>query len=369
LRAKGHTYRSNLKRQGGTVRRFRPAGGSPGEAAARPTAVRSAPNAAPTTPNLRPPLSARRAAAAPRPHHPITLSPYHPDAFTIVELIVVITIMALILGIAVPGLSAIAAESRFSAAVQITNGALTRAYTSALADLNMTAVRFVPGKWDNDPTTAADQSSTAGRQHIVTYSYTPTTAADPANPGTVAFGEYFQRQTGTPSVVLPEDIFAAPLEALDKGARTIPIKGDSAHQFSPFGAQFLLAADPRSAAFTVDAADMTQNFHQADDFLIIFDPRLGMRSVIAPNRIRAFIPLPTPADGYDAAQDKNDHNVLFQRYNFTGVTLYHRSTFLKATDGGDAQDRQNWLRDKSRPYLVHRFGGGLVMGTQAPGTE
>ena len=293
-------------------------------------------------------------------------------AFTIVELIVVMSVIVLILAIAIPGLNAIAAESRFSAAVQITNGALTHAYTAALADLNMTAVRFVPGKWDNDPSTS--ESGTTGRQHIVTYSFTPTSAADPAHPDQVVFGEYFQRRPGTPSVILPEDVWVAPIEALDTGPRTIPVltqpDGLTPHGYDNFGREFVVAADPRSGEFVVDAADTTKHLYQADDFLIIFDPRAGMRGVIGPNRIRGPIKA-TDGSYYDAAQDRDNTDVHFRRYNFTGVTLYHRSAFLKATRAGmttaDARERQKWLRENSRPFLVHRFGGGLVSGAQSEG--
>jgi type II secretory pathway pseudopilin PulG len=301
-------------------------------------------------------------------------------AFTIVELIVVMSVIVLILAIAIPGLNAIAAESRFSAAVQITNGALTHAYTAALADLNMTAVRFVPGKWDNDPSTS--ESGTTGRQHIVTYSFTPTSAADPVHPGQVVFGEYFQRRPGTSSVILPEDVWVAPIEALETGPRTIPICEQSTGALtqrkyeSNFGQEFVVAGDPRSGEFVVDAArtDAAPKLYQADDFLIIFDPRAGMRGVIGPNRIRGPIKdKDTDGGYYDAAQDKDNTDVHFRRYNFTGVTLYHRSAFLNATRAGmtaaDARERQEWLRNNSRPFLIHRFGGGLVSGAQSEGEQ
>jgi len=307
-------------------------------------------------------------------------------AFTIVELIVVMSVIVLILAIAIPGLNAIAAESRFSAAVQITNGALTHAYTAALADLNMTAVRFVPGKWDNDPSTS--ESGTTGRQHIVTYSFTPTTAADPGDPNKVAFGEYFQRRPGTPSVILPEDVWVAPLEALETGPRQNP-RDPAGPLLGNFGRDFVLTGrldKNKHSDFYVNAQQNSgpDGFYSADDFLIIFDPRLGMRSVIAPPAASGTRPTPSlKAFMYDQAKDVNvppggieaDQyaEVYFHRYNFTGVTLYQRKPFLDAspnyTGATPAERRQNWLRENSRPFLIHRFGGGLVTGAQSEGEQ
>ena len=70
------------------------------------------------------------------------------QAFTIVELVVVVVVIALILALALPGLSAMTSDARFSAAVQAISGALNQARIQSLADMNMTAVRFVSGDWD-----------------------------------------------------------------------------------------------------------------------------------------------------------------------------------------------------------------------------
>lgn len=283
------------------------------------------------------------------------------DAFTIVELIVVITVIVLILAIAIPGLTAISQQSRLSAATQTINGALMRAYYAALADVNMTAVRFVPGEWDYDET--ADTQRPTGRRHLLTYSYVSTSSANPSNVSDIAFGEYFQRREGTDSIQLPDDIGIAPLEALrDQGgyARVGPNTAGvfTTQHFGNLGAQFVLSGTP--GEFLLDAGDVRLNFLQADDFLIVFDPQTG---------VRTGLPTPTRVKAYDPNQELDtdrygvgDGGPFYQRYNFSGIVIYPRQAFLSL--GDDPDTRQAWLRANGRPYLVHRLGGGLVMGTQ-----
>ena len=291
----------------------------------------------------------------------ILLSP----AFTIVELIVVITVIVLILAIAVPGLSALSSESRFSSAVQMVNGALTRAYYCALADGNMTAVRFLPGEWDYDE--SADAQRPTGRMHMVTYSYVGTSAGDPTQPGNVVFAEYFQRRVGSSSEQLPDNIWAAPAEALDRQQRTIG--GD---QHNNFGQQFVLNGYLRH--FYLDAKTWDDEFLNADDFLIVFDPQTGVRGMISPMPLKAYVPNSEYVDagirGTETDRGSGGNPEYYKRYNFTGVAIYRRGGFESLGNvGGAALERQNYLRRNSRPYLVHRYGGGLVMGTQGQYTE
>ena len=285
------------------------------------------------------------------------------SAFTIIELIVVITVIALILAIAVPGMSAINLESRFSRATQTINGALTRAYFAALADVNMTAVRFLPGEWDFNETAEAQRA--VGGQNMLTYSYVGTSAANPDNPDNVLFGEYFQRREGSSSIQLPDDIGIAPVEALDTGTRQVVVNqgnGDGMVSRANLGRDFVLSGYRRD--FTLDAAIPSEDFLQADDFLIVFDPQTGVRSgVPTPMRVKAYVPSSYGGWAGGRETDRNQAgDVFYRRYSFSGIVLYRREPFVSL--GDDPEARQNWLRANGRPYLVHRFSGGLVMGTQ-----
>jgi type II secretory pathway pseudopilin PulG len=280
--------------------------------------------------------------------------------FTIVELLVVIMVIVLILAIAVPGLSAIATQSRFSAATQEINGALTRAYYAALSDVNLTAVRFVPGSWDVDARAEAQRPT--GRQHLVTYRYTGTSAADPTALDKVAFGEYFARREGYESLQLPEDVWVAPVEALEPDAGKT-MTGTRVLEGKPY---------TQPGSFYLDPDPDKGNLLNADDFLIIFDPQTGLRRVTAPIALKASIPAgkwdfgtftkPVEADRWPPTS--TDTEDRYRRYNFSGIVLYPREPFLALGVDATGTDRQDWLRVHGRPYLVHRFGGGLVMGAQ-----
>jgi len=292
-------------------------------------------------------------------------------AFTIVELIVVLAVIALILVIAVPGLSAITLESRLNAAAHDISGTLTRAYYGALSDVNMTAVRFLPGPWDYDP--RAEASLPRERQHMVSYRYA--TTSNPPNLGfyqgkqnLILFSEYFQRQPGTASSVLPEDIGVAPVEALDSEPRWLrePVVGNV--RYRNFGRDFVLAGT--RGKFVLDAPVPAQSFLHADDFLVVFDPQGGLRAgVPTPVRLNAYVPNdPDTQNRYrEAPGRETDRDIrgnvptFYERYSFSGIVLYRREPFLAV--GDDPAARQALLKARGRPYLVHRFGGGLVMGT------
>jgi type II secretory pathway pseudopilin PulG len=301
-----------------------------------------------------------------------------PAAFTIVELLVVIGMIVLILAIAVPGLSAIALQARFNNATQTINGALTRAYYSSLSDVSMTAVRFVPGEWDFNE--KADKNQPSGRQHVVSYSYMGTSAANPNSaipndPGNFQFGEYFSRRKGDGSIQLPEDMWVAPIEALDTGARSVPVdsNGDgqidpSLHSYNNFGRDCVLTGKRNQAgdpSFALNGAAVSQpdGMLKSDDFVVAFDPQTGARGgVPALMRLKAYDPL----QRVETDRFVGTGTTYYQRYNFTGIVIYPREAFaaVQLGSGDGPGDRQNWLRKHGRPFLVHRFGGGLVMGTQ-----
>ncbi len=299
--------------------------------------------------------------------------------FTIIELLVVIGMIVLILAVAVPGLSAIALQARLNNATQTINGALTRAYYSALENTAVTAVRFVPGQWDFNE--KADKNQPQGRQHVVTYTYTGTTAANPNvmnqnAPGNYQFGEYFARQTGNASIQLPEDIWVAPIETLDMSTRSVPVDNDGDGKIDPtyqtynnFGANCLLTGAREVFDLKGAAISQSNGFMKAEDFLVAFDPQTGARSGLpTPMPIKAQIPGKYINDPSNRGVESDHWPLLsgnyFRRYNFSGIVIYQREAFTSLLASGDPTMLQYWLRKNGHPFLVHHFGGGLVMGTQ-----
>jgi type II secretory pathway pseudopilin PulG len=285
-------------------------------------------------------------------------------AFTIVELIVVISIIIIILAVAVPSLSAMNAEARQTSAYQTINGALTRAYYQAMADSTLTAVRFFPGAWDvvDDE---LDSLAPRDRQRLAIYSYVTTSSADLSNPATVQFGEYFERVRDVRAVTMPRDVWAAPLASLSNDV----ISYRYGNPRDGYGTDSLYASD-LSLAGTVNqfAFDASQqgSFLNADDFLIVYDPRTGLRSGMpTPYPMRAYVPLPSYQ--YETTDTGNDGSgEFFQRYGFTGVVTYRREPFVALGDSASSADRQQALEQTGRPYMAQRFGGGLLSGAQRP---
>lgn len=274
--------------------------------------------------------------------------------FTVVELIVVVVIVGIVLGVALPALSSMTADARVNAAVQTINGALSRAYIDALADKSLAALRFLPAEWDGDA--GRDSPSSAGRQHVVAYAYGIRTTKD-TNPSQIEFNERFDRREETRSVELPADLFAAPIEALDvdadhKDAAQRIVTGDLA---SPEGRGF---AD----------AGGNPNPLIADDFLIVFDPSTGMRTSVLPTTSGGKF---QPTFGVHAFNPLSRANAsvkplgVFQRAAFNGVALYPRSGLTALGSGASGASRQSFLRRFARPYLVCPFGGGLVGAAEA----
>ncbi len=278
-------------------------------------------------------------------------------------MILVVTVIVLVLAIAVPGLSAMNAEARLTAAQQTVQGMTTQAYNLALANRSMTAVRFFPSEWDTaDPT----QRSSAGRQHLAIYSYVGTMRDD----GSLSFGERFERANDLSSAVMPEDVWAAPLEAL----ATYQVKLSDTN-YDSLGADFVLNGTANLFKFNADSATSSEPgvFLNADDFLIVCDPQTGIRTAMpAPFRMRAYVPKYSDGSwGYDAdtsSTDPTDKTAWYQRYSFSGVVTYRREPFLSLPGGAAAAgaDRQAYLRETGRPFLVHRFSGGLLPALQRP---
>ena len=289
--------------------------------------------------------------------------PLGPSAFTLVELIVVITVIVLILAIAIPGMSRMHDEMRMSAAQQTMQGVTTRAYLLSLADRSMTAVRFFPGEWDTVDT--AEKQAPGGRQHMAVYSYVGTTV----NPDTlnVELHEYFQRAKDLGSVRMPEGVWAAPLEALSPLPATL-----GGTQYYLLGADFVLDGQVGQFDFNADRAASTESkkLLNADDFLLVFDPETGLRvGTPAAYHLRTYVPKYSNGNwGYDAdtlnSAMPNDTTLWYQRYGFSGVVTYPREAFAGLPGGATAYGtvRQPLLKSTGRPYLVHRFSGGLLPG-------
>jgi len=285
------------------------------------------------------------------------------SGFTIIELIVVITMIVLVLAIALPSLGALNADARLTAAYQLINGTLTQAYFLAAADKNMTAVRFLPGGWDSPDAAGAGPS---GRQHMVIYRYVGST--DRENPPgsdtfALAFDEYFVRQPGAASVRLPEDVWVAPVDAFSTTAATLDlVLGGDTGKFM---------ADPV-------ATNNGKKLLNADDFTIVVDPQTGLLTG-APglHRLRAYAPaadsdLPrsyrqTETDG---VRDSSGQLVLpYQRLGFSGVVIYRREPFVGLVPEQNktiSETRQDYLRRTGRAYMAQRFGGGLSAALQRP---
>lgn len=275
--------------------------------------------------------------------------------FTITELLVVIFIIGLLLGIAVPGITKISAESRYSTAVQTINGAITRAYYASQADMQMTALRFVPGEWDYHEGEEGQRAS--GRQHIVTYSYVGRSAYENNNDDFVSrFEERFERRPGSESIELPFDIWAAPIEAWADPRRDQT-------------ALAVLSGTPR--AFELDASNPASNnerFLNADDFLLVIDPQNGLKTGRELFQLRAYDPSPGVEREWEGERNFGSGRLTrpYQRYSSAGVVIYRREQFGTITGANQqaAEQRQQILRSTGRPYYAHRFGGGLVMGTE-----
>ncbi|TWT41806.1 hypothetical protein RAS1_29290 [Phycisphaerae bacterium RAS1] len=289
-------------------------------------------------------------------------------AFTLVEMIVVITIIALLLAIAIPGLGTMTSETRFNEAAQTISGVLNRAHFAALADANMVAVRFMPGHWDaSDP---SQPTKPGERQHLATYNYVGAVTGTGQGSDPFVNREYFERRKGADSIILPDDVWAAPLEALDTGRGLVD---GLSFEFGNIGANFVLRATPTNRAFRLDPTRIRNGgpFPNSDDFLLVFDPQSGLRtSRPEMHLLKGFVPgklsSNDPSCGVD--DDVRNREVLgdgdeeFRRYSFSGVALYRRSALLQLGASATGVNRQDYLRRAGKPYLVRRHGGGLVLG-------
>lgn len=297
--------------------------------------------------------------------------------FTLVELIVVITVIVIVLALAVPGLTAMNNDAREKAAQQTINGLLTRAYYAAVANNTMTAVRFLPAEWDASD--KEQQEEIRGRQRMTVYSFTPTSDVENNGTFTVQFEEYFKRAKDIESETLPRDMWVAPLEALTEKHLTPISANDFPSNNSNFGRDVVLYGEPYGGDNTLFQRDarnyyMASNrrFTSADDFLIVFDPQSGLRTgTPQPWWLNAPEPKGTdsPLAGTEHAGwrsnglvDLNQVGNPYMRYGFSGLVLYGRENLVEAYKADNAQGMQNYLQANGRPLMIQRYGGGLVRG-------
>lgn len=285
-------------------------------------------------------------------------------AFTITELLVVISIIVLILAIGIPAFSSMSLESRFTQATEIANGVITRANIAALSDRSPTLVRFVPAEWDLDPN--SDRTGLQGRQRAITYRYS-FEPEDPYNLGTVKFiqtsngvetfsAETFRREESSQETLFPEDVWVAPAEALVDGPNnTVQVPyGNSRHILNgTFG-----SADQ---SFFLDWNQ--NNAHlDSDDFTIAFDGQTGVKRGPVYGQSAQTVRLWAE----DPRSNAPTKQAELRRRAFTGLTFYRREPFVSFGNDTSAQvakDRQDYLLRAGRPFFVSRVGGTLVRGS------
>jgi prepilin-type N-terminal cleavage/methylation domain-containing protein len=287
--------------------------------------------------------------------------------FTLVELLVVVSIVVLILAMAVPGLSAMNAQMRMTSAERQIQSMLKRAYYQALADKTMTAVRFVPGNWIQNE---EGDTGASRRQQMVLYRYVGSTERYDGSTFVTEFNEYFERVPGVDSLELPEGVWVAPYEALDEDG-FVRLNFNNERTFDDpktfnqnFGRAFVLSGVIGEFAYDANIANGNDDQQRdgldlldADDFFIVFDPQTGVVSNNpTPFRIKAY----SPSAEYEIDRDHTNDSVFYQRFGFTGIVLYEREGFVGV--GNDPTARQDYLKNNGKPFVVHRSGGGLIGG-------
>lgn len=289
--------------------------------------------------------------------------------FTVVELLVVIAVISLVLGIAIPGINSMQAQINRSSAVQAMDSALTRAKYSAAASGDYVALRFMPSIWSGpvDPNDDLQQAETS-RMQIVTYEWSTASFLEDINQ--VQFIERFEARAETSIVRMPRNVWVAPLEATFDSSKP----GVSSEQGN--AAEDIVAGEP--GFFTLDAggadSGSTSDFMQMDDFLIIFDQeghlvqpnfsRQQLNSIYDDDNLPFPIYAYDPDEGVELDRDPSNTDELYTRFNFSGVTVYQRDSFIRAvgSDGqsdANAEARVQFLADNGDAQLIHPRSGRL----------
>ncbi len=303
-------------------------------------------------------------------------------AFTIVELLVVIGIIVLILALGVPAFNSMTRQQRLTKTNQLLSGMLTRTHIVALSNSDLAAVRIFPAAWHLDENNT-QLANLADRQMIATYVWRQTASADPYNPLQVLIEERFERMPDGPVNMLPPDTWVAPAEVF---ATQRP--RDEVYHHDLTGGRDVLGnfvLDGRIGRFELNAAASGEDFLDADDYLIVFDPQVGVvRSAQGMRRyawqMYAFDPRPAgsapTAQGETSGQRAGDGQLIgqyaFRRHNFTGVLIYQREPFValgKASDSNTITARREYLSRNGLMSYVDRRGGNLISGPTAVESE
>lgn len=297
--------------------------------------------------------------------------------FTLVELILVVAVIILVLAIAIPSLGSMGAEARLTAARQVINGATTRAYFLAISNQNMSAVRFLPSRWAVRDEEGEEERD--NRQHLELYTWHTETFV---NGSDVWRESFFRRAEDFQPQRMPADVWAAPLEALQESGK---VRGANGQAFPQNGSILLgrgFVLNGLLGNFVCDAdrytgQDNASAFLNADDFLIVCDPQTGVQAgPPMPYQVRGYFP---DRCGYDAELTEHyrerhgdSDSWPYTRYSFSGVVTYHREPFAALGIGNESMgigaQRQGFLRERGRAYLLHRYGGNLITGRQRPPT-
>ncbi len=294
--------------------------------------------------------------------------------FTLVELILVVAVIILVLAIAIPSLGSMGAEARLTAARQVINGATTRAYFLAISNQNMSAVRFLPSRWAVRDEEGEEERD--NRQHLELYTWHTETFVDE---GFVWRESFFRRAEDFQPQRMPADVWAAPLEALQQSGGVRGTDGVVYDSGMSLGTNFVLNGLLGNFVCDADRYTGQENasaFMNADDFLIVCDPKTGVQAgPPTPYQVRGYFPEGTYGDTggtehYQAVHGGNGYP--YTRYSFSGVVTYHREPFAALGIGNESMgigaQRQGFLRERGRAYLLHRYGGNLITGRQRPPT-
>lgn len=277
---------------------------------------------------------------------------------TIVELIVVMTLIVIVLTLTVPGISSLVTDARRDETVQAINSALQRARNLAVQSRGYVAVRFVPGAWVLGEET--DSTLDGRRQYLVLYQWqTATFDLEPELAPVMI--ERFERVAGTPPIALPSQFWVAPLEA-------VQIDQDDNLSDS------ILAGE--IGAFEYSAVENDNDFLYADDFLIVFGPegRVVPGPQVRNEQVAAFT---EGQNGhvyriwaYDPLEERETHRdprggdwlnaEPYERANFSSVVIYPREGFVNLGADASPGDRREHLARVGLPFAIHPRSAVLV---------
>ena len=217
----------------------------------------------------------------------------------------------------------------------------------------------MPAEWYRDQD---DKSGVPGRQQLVIYKWVTSTETWKSNKFEIAYNQRFEARPDSPTFELPEDVWVAPLEA-------VQVEDNDAIKRLLEGYIGPVVEDWYQVCEGDTSGDLPDDFFFADDFLIIFDTDGNLISGPLPTRqvtdwsVYAVHGLDLHDTG-DIQMTADDEPM--KRYASSGVVLYGREglTSIGIDDSVDPQDRQRYLQDKGESHFVHPRSGALVRATR-----